>query len=237
MHSQKSQGAIEREFTPKGHKLLCFLSKLAGIASWLAFTDWGEKFHALSVDCLEEDIHNQWLGGYAPLIDSLSKELQPDSGPRIERVLPRVEMLDLLAVTTAMTIGRLENERSYADSLAVHFRGVIVADMIACRQRLDLDACFIRFIPGFIQANGEKREKIYTKAEFRKDKSPLFDLAPELATNPSDEISNMEIIPRAELSDVTIFIYLDILVDNKLLQTDCPLPTQLECLGKSLCDD
>ena len=133
-------------------------------------------------------------------------------------------MSDLLAVTTAMTIGKFENEKHDTDCLAILFRGVIIADMIITRQRLDVNACFVCFFPGSIQVGGEKCEKLFRKARILGRNDVFVDFGHKSALKPIDAFGGLEVMARAELSGVSASMCLDMLIDGELVQTDFPLP-------------
>ena len=181
----------------------------------------GGKFFTDSLTFLEEDIDIRWtslLGSHLDFFNSGNYNMNYDKN------LNRIGLPDLLALTTAMTIGKLIYEKHDTDCLAIEFRGVIIADMIATRQRLDVDACFVRFFPGLIKVGGENCEKIGSKVKTLERTYGFVDFGHKSVLKPIDAFTGLEVIVRAEISGISASLSLDMLIDGELLQTDFPLP-------------
>ena len=236
---EESEVSAEKtlRFSKRGYCFIQFAWKLAQMASWLAFTDWGDSLHTVSVSFLEDYattpvsynslVHvlnfypwNTLSNGNDLMIDYLST-------PPITGISDLVNFATAIAVIQTRGSGGLYSE---TDNAAFYQIGVVIVDTMAIRQVLDLEACFIRLIPGAIIANGEKRDRIYSSPVAHHLQSELREYhsvntsSDGLALKPFNAFPTIEVLSRVELSNSNVSLAFDILIDGELWRTNCSFP-------------
>jgi len=179
----------------------------------LAFTDWDQHFRLISVSFLEGEEHSlTWQTSATPLKNLCQSIIDITVGGR-QQVTPDFGENDLVAFQ--------------------HY-GVVFAQSMALHQNLNLDACYIRILPGQIAINGEKKVKIYTDPGPRQrevthasetahlesnetEGTSIADPEPQIATyRPADHFPESPVISRVKLYADHVALIRNVVTDNHL---------------------
>ncbi|KAI9877644.1 MAG: hypothetical protein M1830_003226 [Pleopsidium flavum] len=231
------------EFDENGMQHITFLLRIAEATSWLAFTNWDQNLRIVSTAFLEE--RRSWkkcLFFEVPLIDILDSERgdhntgdiyrleNMDSREKMVRTHKGITVSEIFNITFQIsTSGRQGWGPDFSDGslVAYHHRGIILAQNAIIHQRLDLEACYVYFLPGVIIANGERREAVNSYSQ--RTKGHFFSQQDqhdqETSYKPMDMFPRLEFSPRAEVTGDAIILRHGVLINDQILPTAFPIYT------------
>ena len=137
-------------------RYMTFLFQIVDAACWLAFTDWDQHSCVLAVSYL--DTRRTWkscLLSKRPLIKMLDINNHRELYKSVKNICKN---------SIAITVGGQESwTPDFSDDKLVAFEhfGFVLAQNTTLEHNLDLNACFLRIIPGRIVFNGERQERIW----------------------------------------------------------------------------
>lgn len=228
---------------------IAFLLRTVVAVSWLAFTNWDEYLHIISVTFLERKDGWYNLSRIASLKDMLlsygqdvdhissryaSGEVNMQVGG-MRRKNPRKGMVgtyEIIGITAMISLDGFHTRSAKFDdssTLAVHNRGFIVARNPAIQQSLDTEASYVFFMHGSISANGERREVISSNPSRYIGSLPAQE--PVTHYQPTDMFPTLKLSTRAQLLGSHLEIYQDVLIKDKISLTS-PLTYILVGLGQ-----
>ena len=207
-----------------GTKQFSFLFRAVEAACWLAFTDWDQSFHLLSVSFLENTAtwdEYECLVFKKTLLDILAAHQSGGLGFH--------DMTDLCAATIDICIGRRQTwapNFNHEEILAFQHTGIIFAQKAALYQTFDLQSSFIHLLPGAITADGERHNKVCTYSPHDKQIQIVASLSSAPGTirqyMPEDLFPGISFSTRLELSVEDIVLEQNALVRDQICAMASP---------------
>ena len=221
--SQPSDGSLNTEpdlnkyeFTDDAKTYLAFIFNVVEATTWLSFTNWDISLRSISQDFIDQ--HEFWwrsLVSDKPLMDVLSEE---------NFIYSFNDIADATMEIAVAHKSSWSNSFERQKTIAFHHAGVVFCNARALASALDLDACFLHVVPGFIMTENERYGEVVSISWSLKE--PECAGVPKAIGSaghmPVDMFRTIGFADRMEISNQQIKVARTTNIDNKVINLSLP---------------